>query len=318
MKRFAFLLGLLAVTWALVTTATAGNDATTRSVCHRTGSNTTPYVKVSVSARTLRTHTRHAADIIPAPSGRCPRSILTAAAGGRAFTVAMTGEAESPAGDPVGTGTATIRMRAGQGQVCYRITLRNLPPSVGAHIHRGGASVAGPVVVPLTTPNSAGTSSGCAAVARPLVAAMLNTPASYYVNVHTAEFPAGAVRGQLVGTSAASFGWVATLTLAGTTEPSASGTAGLRLRKDAGLVCYRLQVANVTLPTVAAHIHRGATGVSGPVVVPFTAPDANGSSSGCAQATAQLIDEITAGAAGFYVNVHTKEHPGGAIRAQLG
>ena len=84
-----------------------------------------------------------------------PRSILTAAAGGRAFTIAMTGEAESPAGDPVGTGTATIRMRAGQGQVCYRIAVRNLT-AVAAHIHRGAASVAGPVVVPLNTPNASG------------------------------------------------------------------------------------------------------------------------------------------------------------------
>src|SRR5262245_49735807 len=114
MKRIAFLLGLAAVTWVVVTTATAGNQATPRSVCHRTSSSKTPYVKISVSAQSLRTHTRHAADIIPAPAGRCPQSLLTAAAGGRAFTIAMVGEAESPAGDPVGTGTATIRMRAGQ------------------------------------------------------------------------------------------------------------------------------------------------------------------------------------------------------------
>ena len=33
--------------------------------------------------------------------------------------VALTGEAETPAGDPVGTGMATVRLRAGQGQVCY-------------------------------------------------------------------------------------------------------------------------------------------------------------------------------------------------------
>jgi CHRD domain len=317
MKRIAFLLGLGAVTWAVVASATAGNQATPRSICHRTSSSKTPYVKVSVSARSLRTHTRHAADIIPAPAGRCPQSILTAAAGGRAFTIAMTGEAESPAGDPVGTGTATVRMRAGQGQVCYRLAVQNIT-AVAAHIHRGAAGVAGPVVIPLNTPNASGAASGCTAVARPLVAAILKTPASYYVNVHTAEFPGGAVRGQLVGTSTASFGWVGTLELKGTTEPNASGTAALRLRSDAGQVCYKLQVANVTLPTVAAHIHRGAAGVNGPVVVPFNAPDAAGKSSGCTEAAASLITEITGGPAGFYVNVHTKEHPGGAIRAQLG
>ena len=58
--------------------------------------------------------------------------------------------------------------------------------------------------------------------------------------------------------------------------------------------------------------------MNGPVVVPFTAPGADGNSSGCAAADPALIDEILGNLPGFYVNVHTKEHPGGAIRAQLG
>jgi hypothetical protein len=244
--------------------------------------------------------------------------VLTASSGGRAFPVALTGEAESPAGDPVGTGTATVRLRSGQGQLCYQLAVKNLPPAAAAHIHRGATGVAGPVVVPLRTPGSAGTSSGCTAVARTLVAAILANPASYYVNVHTAEFPGGAVRGQLTGTSSASFGWIAAFDLKGSTEPNATGTAVVRIRKDAGMVCYRLHAANVTLPTVAAHIHRGLAGTNGPVVVPFTAPGADGNSSGCATADAALIDEIIGNPAGFYVNVHTKEHPGGAIRQQLG
>jgi hypothetical protein len=51
--------------------------------------------------------------------------------------------------------------------------------------------------VPLTTPDAAGKSSGCATVGQPVVAAILANPADYYVNVHNAEFPGGAVRGQL-------------------------------------------------------------------------------------------------------------------------
>ena len=54
------------------------------------------------------------------------------------------------------------------------------------------------------------------------------------------------------------------------------------------------------------------------MVVPLTAPGADGNSDGCTAAQTSLIDEIIANPAGFYVNVHTKEHPGGAIRAQLG
>jgi hypothetical protein len=287
-------------------------------VCHRTSSATKPYTKLAVTAAQLRTHLKHAADIVRTPLGACPKSVLTPTAGGRAFTVALTGEAESPAADPVATGTSTVRLRAGQGQVCYQLAVENLAPAAAAHIHRGASSVAGPVVVPLTTPAADGKSSGCAPATRALVTAMLAQPASYYVNVHTAEFPAGAVRGQLTGTSSTSHGWVVAVELKGTSEPNATGTAVVRVRQDTGMVCYRLHAANVTLPTTAAHIHRGAAGVNGPVVVPFTAPGDDGNSGGCAPADAALIGEIIANPAGFYVNVHTKEHPAGAIRSQLG
>jgi CHRD domain len=317
MKLIGLLLVVVALGGAALTNASARSDAK-RAICHRTASKTKPYVKIRVSATQLAAHAKHAADIIPAPRAGCPRALLTPTSGGRAFTVALTGDAESPAGDPVGTGTATVRLRAGQAQVCYQLAASNLPAAVAAHIHRASADTSGPVVVPLNTPNAAGRARGCATAARTLVNAILANPASYYVNMHTAEFPNGAIRGQLTGTSTDSFGKILTLDLKGTSEPNAKGTAVLRIRKDAGLVCYRLHAENVTLPTVAAHIHRGAAGVNGPVVVPFTAPGADGNSSGCATAPATLIDEILGNLPGFYVNVHTKEHPAGAIRAQLG
>jgi hypothetical protein len=236
----------------------------------------------------------------------------------RVFRVALAGENETPAGDPVATGSATIRARAGQAKVCYTLVARDLSSRVvAAHIHRGAAGVAGPVLIPLKTPNASGKSSGCAKASKSLVRAILRRPSSYYVNVHTREFPGGAVRAQLAGKRTV-LGTVLHLDLQGTSEPNATGTAVLRIRKAAGLVCYRLHAANVTLPTVAAHIHKGAAGTNGPVVVPFTAPGADGNSSGCATAAATLVDDILANRSGYYVNVHTKEHPAGAIRAQLG
>jgi hypothetical protein len=317
MKRLGLLLALMTLAGAVLATASARNTANT-TICHRTSSSTTPYTKLSVSAKALKAHIKHPADIVPAPRGACPRTLL-ATTGGRAFQVALTGEAEgSPAGDPAGTGTATVRLRAGQGQVCYKLAAVNLPAVAAAHIHSGAAGASGPVVVPLQTPNASGTANGCAGVARTLVASILANPGSYYVNVHTADFPSGAIRGQLTGTSTASLGTSFAFDLKGSSEPNATGTAVIRVRKDAGQVCYRLHAANVTLPTAAAHIHRGAAGATGPVVVPFNAPGADGNASGCAPADAALIDDILANPAGYYVNVHTKEHPAGAIRAQLG
>jgi hypothetical protein len=236
----------------------------------------------------------------------------------RVFRVVLAGENETPAGDPVATGAATVRVRSGRARVCYSLVARDLSGrAVAAHIHRGAAGTAGPVVIPLKTPNAGGRASGCAKTRKSLVRAILRRPSRYYVNVHTREFPGGAIRGQLAGQRAA-IGTILRLDLQGTSEPNATGTAVLRIRKAAGLICYRLRVANVTLPTAAAHIHRGAAGTNGPVVVPLTAPGADGTSSGCATVAASLIDDILANRSGYYVNIHTKEHPAGAIRAQLG
>ena len=253
-------------------------------------------------------------------AGVAAASVLTFSAASAArkpvtktFHVALSGEAESPAGDPVATGTATIRLRT-DGRVCYQLAAKNLPRAIAAHIHKGKAGVSGNVVVPLKMPNAAGNAKGCTK-AKALVRSMIKSPSAFYVNVHTAEFPNGAIRGQLKGSSTKSFGSIVKRTLNGTSEPSATGTAVLRFRP--GLVCYRLTAANVTLPTVGAHIHKGAAGVSGPVVVPFTAPGASGTSDGCTTTDQSLIDEILGNLSGFYVNIHTTEHKGGAIRAQL-
>ena len=117
--------------------------------------------------------------------------------GGRPFTVALTGAAERPGpGDPDGSGTATLRVNAGQGQVCYTINVANIDAATLAHIHRGAATAAGPVVVNFEAPAD-GSSEGCVTVARELAQELIRTPAAFYVNVHNAAFPAGAVRGQL-------------------------------------------------------------------------------------------------------------------------
>ncbi|HEV2818426.1 MAG TPA: CHRD domain-containing protein [Allosphingosinicella sp.] len=117
--------------------------------------------------------------------------------GGRPYSVAMTGAAERPGpGDPDGSGTATFRVNAGQGRVCYTLTVANIDPATAAHIHRAPSNAPGPVVVGLTPPTS-GSSEGCADVTRALAQELIRDPGAFYVNVHNAAFPAGAVRGQL-------------------------------------------------------------------------------------------------------------------------
>ena len=99
-------------------------------------------------------------------------------------------------GDPDGTGVARITLNAGQASVCWELTVANIEPATAAHIHLAPAGSPGPVVVPLSPPTS-GSSSGCTTADPALIEAIIENPAAYYVNVHNAPFPGGAVRGQL-------------------------------------------------------------------------------------------------------------------------
>ena len=102
------------------------------------------------------------------------------------------------AGDPNGSGLATLTVNPGQEEVCYGLSVEGITlPATGAHIHMGDAGENGPVVVPLTPPDASGVSSGCTDVSRELALEIIRNPENYYVNVHTTDFPSGAIRGQL-------------------------------------------------------------------------------------------------------------------------
>ena len=117
--------------------------------------------------------------------------------GGRKLQTSLTGAAEVPGpGDTDGAGTAQITVNSGQNQICYKLAVSNIAPATMAHIHEGAPTAAGPVVVTLGAPTS-GTKSGCVTVTRALALEILKDPSNYYVNVHNAAFPGGAVRGQL-------------------------------------------------------------------------------------------------------------------------
>ncbi|HYI34727.1 MAG TPA: CHRD domain-containing protein [Glaciibacter sp.] len=108
----------------------------------------------------------------------------------------LTGAAEVPGpGDPDGRGFAVVRWNADNGTICYNVFVRRIAPATAAHIHVGDENTAGPVVQPLEAPTD-GYSAGC--VDNDALAAALDAnPDNYYVNVHNADYPAGAVRGQL-------------------------------------------------------------------------------------------------------------------------
>src|SRR5437868_3350259 len=115
-----------------------------------------------------------------------------ARSGAASLHATLTGKVEVPKGDPDGSGTAEIKITGTK--VCWEIKVSRVATIVAAHIHKGGRGVAGPVVVPF---GKIFKPKGCATSTAAIVAAIKAHPSAYYVNVHNARYPGGALRGQL-------------------------------------------------------------------------------------------------------------------------
>lgn len=249
------------------------------------------------------------------------------AEGGRPLSTALKGMNEIPGpGDPDGFGTASVKLNPGHGTVCFKIHVSAISlPATAAHIHQGAIGVAGPALVTLTPPDASGNSKGCVSAPRAVVLAIVRHPSAYYVNVHTVDFPGGAVRGQLgKGGEAGTSSGALSVTLNGANEvpgpgdPDGTGLASITVVSDQNEVCFAIHVSGIALPATAAHIHQGIGGVAGPIVVTLAPPDASGVSSGCVVGLAHdLVTAILANPGSYYVNVHTTDYPNGALRGQL-
>src|SRR3954453_15595410 len=111
------------------------------------------------------------------------------------YTVSMSGKQETPKGDPDGKGTAKIKMEASKGELCYRLSWSGIGTPTASHIHSGKRGKAGPVLIALS--GGAAKHSGCVKASKSLLAKIVKSPGSYYVNIHNAKYPAGALRAQL-------------------------------------------------------------------------------------------------------------------------
>jgi hypothetical protein len=120
--------------------------------------------------------------------------------------IPLNGEQETAPADPDGHGFFTYSIEGDT--LCYALTVRDIATAGASHIHVGDRGVPGPIVVGLQAP-ATGSSAGCitavpdttpnttAVLTRSELAGIVSDPGHYYANVHNAEFPAGAIRGQL-------------------------------------------------------------------------------------------------------------------------
>jgi hypothetical protein len=229
-------------------------------------------------------------------------------------------EIPAPKGDVSsarGTFTATLTKSASGGaELSWRLEFSGLSGNaIAAHIHVAAPGVAGPVRVPLCAPCSSGVT-GTATITADVLDAILTGRA--YVNVHTPTNPAGEIRDQ-VGVVAN----VNTTLRAAQERPRPKGklakakgtfTATVTRTGTSGVITWRLTFSKLSGRAIAAHIHSGARGKAGPVIVPLCAPCRSGAR-GRATVSESVLNALESGRT--YVNVHTKKNAAGEIRGQL-
>jgi hypothetical protein len=238
------------------------------------------------------------------------------------ISAAMAASDETPApkgdvGAAQGTFTGTLTKSDAGAVLTWQLSFTGLTgPAVAAHIHIAPRGTAGPVVVPLCAPCTIGVT-GTANLTPVVLDAIENDRA--YVNVHTKTNPAGEIRDQVspVATLKASL-------RAAQERPKPKGnvrrgrgsfTVSIKKEGLSAVISWRLTFSRLTGKAVAAHIHRGARGKAGAVIVPLCAPCKSGAH-GQATVGASVLNTLESGRA--YVNVHTKKNPAGEIRGQLG
>jgi len=121
-------------------------------------------------------------------------AVATAKGGGH-LTAQLRGANEVPKASASNRGRAEITLKAATGKVCWDFTITKIDGAgTAAHIHKGRPGAAGPVYIPLGTTFKR---QGCTSAPKAKIRAVAANPAAFYVNIHNAKHPAGAMRGQL-------------------------------------------------------------------------------------------------------------------------
>ncbi len=209
-------------------------------------------------------------------------------------TTTLSGSNEVPAVTTTATGDALGTFDKTSKILSLTVNYAGITPTAW-HIHKAAVGVAGGVIfnfgTEFKTPFTYATPTALTAAQEADLVGGLN-----YVNIHSAKAPGGEIRGQLA--------------LAATT---ATGTVTGTYNKGTKILTVSVTYQGVT-PT-AWHIHKGAVGVAGPVVLDmgttFVSPF---NFSTVALTTDQEVDLL---AGSYYINIHSKKAPGGEIRGQL-
>lgn len=217
-----------------------------------------------------------------------------------------------------------LRPADDDGTACWATVNGSLStPVVASHIHKvsdNSAVFDTGAITPGARPNH-----GCGAEANAGdLAAILADPSAYYWNIHfddTTETVKGTVT--LSGETGFTFG-TGEQEVPGPGHPTGVTFSPHWFDANADDVfCIAIQSfifgASGPVEITGAHIHDGPAGEAGPIVIPLDPPPAgNLVGGGCVDTDdPALVADIRANPNEYYLNLHTEEHPAGAVRGQL-
>lgn len=120
------------------------------------------------------------------------------------YKATLNGQQETPQNQSAATGSVNFTLNSGN-MLTGTVTWKGLKPTA-AHIHHGAAGVAGPVVFPINiTTDSTGSVNFTSIALSSAQRASLDS-GNYYVNIHSAAFPNGEIRGQLLKSTSSGSG----------------------------------------------------------------------------------------------------------------
>jgi len=238
------------------------------------------------------------------------------------WNVALSPKNEIPArAGRTETGTVNIKLYS-DNSIKYSIDVTSLATNdtlTAAHIHTGDVITNGPVILGFDPAFTGGTASGTINNIRSsFVDSLKNDANDLYFNVHSTKIPGGLIRGPMNTTMA----MAEDIVMLGANEvptpviTTATGLAILRFTTDK-ILHSKVTITNLESADAlaAAHIHKAAAGVNGPVIVPLCD---NAGDFGEVQ-TITLADDVFNSVKNdpAYVNAHSTNHPAGFVRGQI-
>ena len=232
--------------------------------------------------------------------------------GREVFAAQMSSAQEVPLNASLATGNGLFDFDATTKKITGRVTLTGMT-ATAAHIHTGVLGANGPIVFPMTQ-TAAGSGIWITAEDAAMTDAQITSlkAAGLYFNAHSAAFPGGEIRGQIgVNVKFASLNSAQEVPTNGS---MATGSGTLVVNPLTRVASGGITLTGMT--AAAAHIHLGATGVNGAIIIPLTSTGPGVFS--VPANTTFTADQFKAYKQGnLYFNAHSTSFPGGEIRGQI-